>query len=67
MLRISNKQLYVLLDVFKESLSVERFFTIPRKQRIELYNEIINQQSDEIKEIRDCEVGLYNMKKEVKK
>jgi len=55
-MRISEKQLVCLLSVLKDSLSfINAPFGIDNKTRSLIYNEIINQQSDEIKDIGELE------------
>ncbi len=52
---ITEKQLLCLIDILKDSIKgsieVHGQFTISAQQRVELYSEILNQQSDKLREI----------------
>lgn len=48
---ITEKQLLLLLDVLKDSVRNDGIFSIIQSQRRALYEAIMNQQSDLLKEI----------------
>jgi len=49
---ISEKQILILLQCLRDTLGVHSpEFTLPNQHRVELYAQIINQQSEELKEI----------------
>lgn len=52
---ITEKQLMVLMDIlkdsFKGSVEIDNQFSVERKQRVALYEIILNQQSDMLREI----------------
>lgn len=55
-MKISSFQLQMLLTILHDSLSVTRDeinFGISRERRLQLFNEILNQQSNELQEIKD--------------
>lgn len=43
---INEKQLFILIDVLKDSLCIVGHFCITQEQRKQLYSVIVNQQSD---------------------
>lgn len=49
---ISEKQLLLLIQVLKSTIGI-RNLDVPHEIRLNLYNSIIHQQSDELKEIND--------------
>lgn len=49
---ISEKQLLVLLEWFKETLNLHMPEGLSIEQRVKIYNQIINQQSDELHEVK---------------
>ena len=50
-MKITEKQLVILLEVLRASLRIVNFMPLDQKSRKEIYNEIVNQQSDELKDI----------------
>jgi hypothetical protein len=47
---VSEKQIVVMLEILKESIDSMKF-SLSQEQRIDLFNKIMNQQSDELKVI----------------
>ena len=52
-MRITEKQIFVLIDVLKDSLNIRDHFYINLEQRTKLYTCLLNQQSDLLREIKD--------------
>jgi hypothetical protein len=48
---ISEKQLQLLLQTLNDSIPFVNYFTLDKEARIRLYEQILNQQSEELKEI----------------
>jgi len=48
---ISEKQLVCLIQVLRDSMPIDDGFVISQKQRLDLYQRIVNQQSEELKVI----------------
>lgn len=43
-MKISNKQVIMLLEILRATLGISNLSTYDSKQRIDLYNQIVNQQ-----------------------
>ncbi len=52
-MKISNKQLMMLLDIAKATLPIVGGVAYSQEVRLQLVNEIVNQQSTELKDIED--------------
>ena len=53
-MKVSEKQLLMLLDILKDSLKISGYFGgYDPQTRIQLVNDLLNQQSNEPKEIED--------------
>lgn len=55
-MKITDKQVLMLLEIAKGSLNIcdrkdMNLFTFPYQQRVDLINQIYNQQSDKLKEL----------------
>ena len=53
---ITEKQLFCLVTILKESIAgidIKEQFCIPFDERVKLFAKILNQQSDELKEIKN--------------
>ena len=53
-MKVSEKQLLMLLDILKDSLKISGYFGgYDPQTRLQLVNDLLNQQSNEPKEIED--------------
>jgi len=60
-MKITEKQLYVLLQTMRDSLKIYNGFTYTPEQRVDMYNTIINQMDEDLVEVG----GLKKGEKEV--
>lgn len=52
-MKITQKQLMAVLSAFQDSLVIVNGFSVSRDERVRVWEEIYQQQSDEVKEISD--------------
>jgi len=60
-MKISEKQLIMLMDIAKDSLRIKGIFGgYEPHVRLELVNDIINQQSNELKEVDGKHINIFD-------
>jgi len=63
-MKVSEKQLLMLLDILKDSLKISGYFGgYDPQTRLQLVNDLLNQQSNELKEVDSKHKNISDIQK----